>query len=92
MICLALGRQLFDPFRSGIPSWLFKTSQDPQSYRFGNRKNGLVILPKEHSDYVGSEGSVSVALVFEMDNHQKLGKEDHVNQIRTHRPAMNRTF
>ena len=48
-------------------------------------------LPARHPDAeaqtVGEQGAVGVAPVWEVDNTQQLGEEDHVDQVRAKGPA-----
>ena len=47
-------------------------------------------LPARHPDAeaqtVGEQGAVGVAPVWEVDNTQQLGEEDHVDQVRAESP------
>lgn len=53
----------------------------------GQAHHGLAAADPDHEgDYVRGQTAVRVAVLFEVDHHQELREEDHVDQVRAHRP------
>jgi len=63
-----------------IPTWVVDHGWQPE-HLFASRQSD------EERHNISGQTAVRVAVMFEMHYHQKLRKEDHVHQVRAHRPA-----